>query len=149
VLATLLLLHILGATVWVGGHLILALRILPRALRERDPEPVRAFEAAFEPLGLPALLVQVASGLALAWTFSPRIGDWLSVGNAISFHILLKLGLLLLTVGLAAHARLRLIPRLDAARLPALAAHIVAVTVVSLLFVVVGVSFRTGGWLAG
>lgn len=148
-LATLLLLHLLGAAIWVGGHLILALRILPRALRERDPEPVRAFEAAFEPLGIPALLVQVASGLALAWLFSPRIGDWLSLEGAVSVHIALKLLLLAITVGLAAHARLRLIPRLDAERLPALAGHIVAVTTVSVLFVLVGVSFRTGGWIAG
>jgi len=27
-------LHILGATIWAGGHLILATTILPRALRE-------------------------------------------------------------------------------------------------------------------
>lgn len=147
-LALLLVLHLLGASVWVGGHLLLALRVLPRALRDRDPRPVREFEAAFEPLGIPALLLQVATGLALAKLFSPRLADWLTLDGAVSIHIALKLGLLAATVALAAHARLRLIPRLDAERLPALAAHIVAVTVVSVLFVVVGVSFRTGGWLA-
>ena len=31
-----LLLHVLGATIWTGGHLILALTILPRVLREQD-----------------------------------------------------------------------------------------------------------------
>ncbi len=34
--ATILLLHILGATIWTGGHLVLAVTILPRVLRERS-----------------------------------------------------------------------------------------------------------------
>jgi hypothetical protein len=49
-------------------------------------------------------------------------------------------------VAIAADARIRIIPKLTAARLPSLAWHIVPVTVVSVLYVVVGVSFRTG-WL--
>ena len=28
-------LHVLAATVWTGGHLVLATTVLPRALRER------------------------------------------------------------------------------------------------------------------
>ena len=28
-------LHILGATIWAGGHLVLAVTILPEALRQR------------------------------------------------------------------------------------------------------------------
>ena len=47
---------------------------------------------------------------------------------------------------LALHARLRLIPDLSAARLPALARHIAGVTVLAVLFVVAGVSLRTGGF---
>ena len=48
------------------------------------------------------------------------------------------------TVAFALDARLRLIPRLSEQNLGALAWHIVPVTIVSVLFVVVGVSFRTG-----
>lgn len=55
-----------------------------------------------------------------------------------------KLLLLATTVVFALDARLRLIPRLSEQNLMALAWHIVPVTVVSVLFVVVGVSFRTG-----
>ena len=36
--ALMLFLHVLGATVWTGGHLVLALTWLPRVLRERSPE---------------------------------------------------------------------------------------------------------------
>jgi hypothetical protein len=53
--------------------------------------------------------------------------------------------LLGLTVALALHARLRLIPRLDDSDLRWLAAHIVIVTALAVALVVVGVSFQTGG----
>ena len=45
----------------------------------------------------------------------------------------------------ALHARLKLIPQLTDATLGTLAAHIIAVTVLAVLFVVAGVAFRFGG----
>ena len=56
----------------------------------------------------------------------------------------MKLLLLWLTVVLALHARLRLIPRLDSANLGLLAAHILIVTALAVALVIVGVDFRTG-----
>ena len=53
--------------------------------------------------------------------------------------------LLAITVALAAHARLRIIPRLDATTLRPLAWHIAGVTLVSIAFLVAGVGIRTGG----
>lgn len=144
-LRVVLVLHLLGAAVWAGGHLVLALVVLPRALRERDAQRVSEFEAAFEKLGLPALAVQVATGLWLAHRLLPDPRGWLTVSNPLSAAVAAKLALLAATVGLALHARLRLVPRLDARTLRPLAAHIVAVTVLAVLFVVVGASFRTGG----
>ena len=58
--------------------------------------------------------------------------------------VLVKLALLAATVGLAVHARLRVIPRLDAATLPVLAYHIVAVTLLGVALLVAGVAIRTG-----
>jgi putative copper export protein len=142
---TILTLHLLGAAVWTGGHLVLAASVLPRALRERDPQRVRDFEAAFEPIGLPALVVQVLTGLWLAYRYLPDSRYWLSFSNPLSAGVAAKLVLLATTVALALHARLRLIPRLDARTLPLLGAHIVAVTAIGVLFVVVGAGFRTGG----
>ena len=55
-----------------------------------------------------------------------------------------KLLLLGLTVALALHARLRLIPRLDTSNLGLLAAHILIVTALAVALVIVGVDFRTG-----
>jgi putative copper export protein len=141
-----LLLHILGATVWTGGHLILATVILPRALRNRDVQGIRNFENAYEKIGIPALAVQIASGLWLAHRMLPDVSMWFQWHNPIARLVLLKLSLLSLTALLAVDARLRVIPRLGTHNLHSLAWHIIPVTVISVLFVVVGVSFRTG-WL--
>ena len=50
----LVIVHALAATVWTGGHLVLDLGVLPRALRAQSAAQIRAFEEVFEPLGLTA-----------------------------------------------------------------------------------------------
>jgi len=143
-LRTLLLtLHILGACVWAGGHLMLAITVLPRALARRDPRILRAFEEPFERIGIPALVVQVLTGVWLASQLAP-VARWLSFGNDLEARIGAKLLLLGLTVVLALHARFRLIPRLDDSTLGLLGVHILVVTAVAVAFVIVGVDFRTG-----
>jgi len=142
-----LLLHLLGATVWTGGHLILATVIPPRALKHSDVEGIRNFENAYEKIGIPALIVQIASGLWLAHRMLPDVSLWFQWHNPIARLILLKLSLLGITALFAVDARLRIIPRLGPHNLQSLAWHIVPVTVTSVLFVVVGVSFRTGWFM--
>jgi len=141
-----LLLHLLAATIWTGGHLVLALAVLPRVLRERAPAELRRFEAGYERIGLPALLVQVVSGLWLAHQRVPEITQWLALDEPAARPIAAKLLLLALTVLIAGHARLRVVPRLSVDTLALMAWHIVAMTVLSVLFVAAGVAFRTG-WL--
>jgi putative copper export protein len=119
------------------------LGILPGALRERSTEAIDAFEIRFERVGIPALLIQVASGLYLAFTLAPAV-TWLQMENPVTRAITIKLALLAATVALAADARLRIIPNLTPERLGELAWHIIAVTVISVVFVVVGVGYRLG-----
>ena len=140
----LLLLHILAATIWTGGHIVLALAVLPGVLRRKAPAELLRFESAFEKIGIPALLIQVASGLGLAYRLLPDIHQWFAFSDQLSRLVGTKLALLALTILLAADARLRIIPKLSEENLTSLAWHIIPVTVVSVLFVVVGVSFRTG-----
>ena len=142
----LLFLHILAATVWTGGHLVLATTVLPRALREHSADVLLQFESRYERIGIPALLVQVATGLWLAYRLVPDVGGWFDLDNPVARPILAKLVLLAITFLFAIDARLRLIPRLSAENLTAMAWHIVPVTVVSVMFVATGVAFRTG-WL--
>ena len=98
---------------------MLALGFLPAALRARDPAIIRDFESRFERLGLPALLLQVLTGVALAHLYLPP-REWFAFSGPISSSIAVKLLLLLAILALAVHARLRLIPRLSPQNLPVL-----------------------------
>lgn len=140
-----LMLHVLGATVWTGGHIVLATCILPRALRQRAPALLLEFEKAYEKVGMPALVIQVLTGLWLASLRLPDFAAWLRFGTVDEQLVAFKLVLLLATVALAANARLRVIPRLSPENLGVLAWHIGAVTLISVLFVLIGVGLRTGG----
>ena len=139
-----LLLHVLGATIWTGGHLVLAATVLPRVLRERSPAKLLEFESAYERVGIPALVAQVLTGLWLAHRMVPEPGRWLAFDDTVASLVGVKLLLLATTVAFALDARLRILPRLSERNLGALAWHVVPVTLVSVLFVVVGVAFRTG-----
>ena len=141
----LLFIHLVAASIWVGGHLVLAVSLLPEALSKRDPDLILGFERIYERIGLPAMVVQVVTGLWLALRLQPEIAAWTDWSDPVSLTISLKLACLLATVALAVHARLYIIPRLTAARLPMLGAHIVAVTAIALVFVWLGLAFRYGG----
>lgn len=145
---TLLLLHLLGATIWTGGHLVLATTVLPRVLRTRSAQRLLEFESAYERIGMPALVVQIVTGLLLAQRLQPDVSRWLDMGDPMSRIIVWKLGLLGVTAAFALHARLRVIPRLTEERLVIMAWHIVPVTILSVAFVVAGLSVRTGWWPA-
>jgi putative copper export protein len=140
-----LLVHIVSATVWTGGHLVLALRILPDVLRRRSASALLDFERRYEPLGMSALVVQVISGAWLASRLVP-FSLWLTLGNPTSRMVVMKLTCLALTIAFALDARFRVLPRLRDANVQTMVPHIIAVTVLGVLFVVAGVGFRTGGW---
>jgi putative copper export protein len=137
--------HLLGAAVWVGGHLVLAIGVLPRAMRERRAALVTDFESRFERAGLTALAVQVASGLWLADRLLGSPGNWFD-DNPVAHAVQAKLMLLAGTVVLALHARLRVMPRLTDETLPTLGWHILAVTTMGVLFVLAGASIRFNGY---
>ncbi|NQZ51058.1 MAG: CopD family protein [Moritella sp.] len=142
----LLLLHILAATIWTGGHIVLSIVILPRVLKERSPEQLQRFESVYEKIGMPALIIQIITGLMLAHHMLPDFNQWVNFSNPVTHVLAMKLILLALTVGFALHARFRVIPYLSEKNLTEMAWHIIPVTIFSILFVVAGVSFRTG-WL--
>ena len=140
-------LHILGATIWAGGHLVLAVTILPKALRDHRAATVSEFEQSFERIGLPALAVQVLTGMWLAHHLLGSPANWFH-DNPVAHVVQVKLGLLALTLGLAVHARFRVIPKLSDDSLPKLAWHIRLVTLAAVMFVLAGASIRFGGYPA-
>ena len=142
----LIVLHVLAATIWTGGHLVLSLTVLPRAMRAGDPGVIARFEHGYEKIGVPALLVQIVTGFALLFHHLPDMAAWFDFTNPKAPWIVAKLVLLAATVGLALHARLRVLPDLQADRLRALAWHVVPVTVIAVLLVVAGLGIRTNGF---
>lgn len=139
-----LIAHLLGATIWTGGHLILSLSILPKVLATRDVDMLLQFERQFERVGIPALVVQVSTGLWMSYQLIPNIGRWFAFDNDLSVLISLKLSLLLATILVAIHARFRVIPTLSANTLNAFSINIILVTLLAVGFVIVGTLFRTG-----
>lgn len=137
-----LVLHVLAATVWTGGHLILAIVVLPKILKTKNIQALTEFEENFEKIGIPALIIQVITGIYLAFSLMPNFSEWFSFSNHVSTHVGIKLILLIITVLLALDARFRLIPNLSEKNLISLAVHIFMVTLVAILFVITGLSFR-------
>ena len=128
------------------GHIILSCVILPGVLKRRDAKALEAFESAYEKIGMPALIIQIITGLMLAYSLLPDVALWFDFSNPLAHGIVAKLSLLALTVLFALDARFRVVPKLSPDNLIDMAWHIVPVTVFSVLFALVGVSFRTG-WL--
>ena len=137
----LVLLHVLGATIWAGGHLILSIGFLPKAMREKNINVISDFEKQYERVGIPALLLQVITGFWMALIYVP-LDSWMSLATPHHIYLWIKIILLLSTIGFAVHARLFIIPHLTIEKLPLLAFHIITTTVLAVSFVITGLSFR-------
>lgn len=138
----LVILHVLGATIWVAGHLILSIRFLPESLRKKDPDIIKSFEQEYEPIGIPSLALQVITGVWMALYYNSKLFGF---ANGIETAISIKLVLLLTIALLAIHARFFILPKLSVDKLVLLAVHIIAVTLISVVLLYLGVSIRFGG----
>ncbi|WP_421498107.1 copper resistance protein CopD [Flavobacterium columnare] len=141
----LLIIHLLAASVWVGGHLILLIRYLPKALKNKDVEIIKNFEKQYEPIGLPALLILVGTGVLMAYQYNVTLTSWFSFESNIERVISIKLCLLMLTLVLAIHARLFIIPKLTSKNIILMAVHILLITLIGISMLIVGSFVRFGG----
>lgn len=137
-----LVLHLLGASVWVGGHLVLLLSVLPKALRSRDACIILSFEERYERVGIPALVLQLLTGLWLAHRLVPGILPAFRFSDHLHTLVATKLILLATTALIGAHARIRIIPRLSASELGALGWHIALVNALAIAMLVAGASMH-------
>ncbi|QYS85332.1 CopD family protein [Flavobacterium oreochromis] len=141
----LLIIHLLAASIWVGGHLILSIRYLPKALKKRDIQIIKDFEKHYEPIGLPALLFLVTTGILMAYQYNITFTNWFSFQTNIEKIVSIKLLLLLLTLVLAIHARLFIIPKLTPEKIILMAIHILLVTIIGVSMLILGSFVRLGG----
>ncbi len=144
----LLIIHLICAAVWVGGHLYLACCILPGVLRKKDADRLLKFEKSFEPLGMPALALLVITGIWMMTQFGIHFSDWFSFSSSIEQVTSTKLILLLATVLFAISAQVRVIPKLKKSpkKLPEMAVHVICVTLLGIAMLVLGSFIRYGGF---
>ena len=145
----LLVLHLIAATIWVGGHLVLAIGYLPKALKHKDFSYIGNFEKTYEPIGMPSLAVLIITGIPMAYDYNAGFSSWFSFATPIERVVSLKLTFLLTTVCFAISAQTRVLPKLRKGqlnKLPEMAVHIICVTLIGVLMVILGSLVRIGGW---
>ena len=143
----LLIIHLIAATIWVGGHLVLAIGYMPRALKYKDFSYIGNFEKKYEPIGMPSLLLLVITGISMAYDYDAGLKSWFSFSNSIETVVSLKLSCLLLSVCFAISAQTRVLPKLrkgNLSKLPEMAVHITSVTLLGVTMVILGSFVRYG-----
>lgn len=143
---TLVVLHLLAACVWLGGHVVLASLVFPSTLDGRDPDTIYRIESLYDKVGMFALMGQILTGLLLAYLHTPDLGKWLAFDSPMGRLIGIKLILQFVILGLALDLRVRLFARVGSAGLSSLRLHVALISLVSAASVFVGASFRIG-WL--
>lgn len=140
-----LYLHILGACVWVGGHLILMVRYLPEAFKLKSLSNLLSFEEKYEKIGMPFLIIQILTGLYLAQDWTDNYRQFFDLSQPVVKIIWIKLGLLLTTISLALDVKLRILPKISNESILDLSLHIIPVTLMGLMFAFLGMLIRFGG----
>lgn len=141
----LLIIHLVAATIWIGGHLTLGIIFLPMALRQKEPLIILNFERKFEPLGISSLIALVITGICMAYDFGASYESWFTFSGSIEKVVSTKLLLLILTIILALYTQLYLIPNLNKYNLNKMAFIIITVTLIGLSMLVLGTTIRYGG----
>ncbi|MDO4896071.1 MAG: hypothetical protein Q3971_01805 [Moraxella sp.] len=141
-----LILHLLGASIWVGGHLYLLICLMPNFVRQNDVAGFLAFEKSYEPLGMTALVLQVVTGLYMANSVLP-FNLWAEPMGILTALIHGKLTWLAFTILTALHARFRIVKKLQDgvytdSTLHVMGIHVGMICLWSVAFVVNGVLFR-------
>mgnify|MGYP001239176535 CR=1 FL=1 len=137
--------HLLAATIWVGGHLLLSIRFLPEAFKKKEVAVIVNFKNKFEPIGMPALVILLLTGIIMVYDFGIPVSDWFSFASPMERLVSIKLSLLLLTFVLAINAQLFVFPKLTADKLVPVAFQIIAVTIIGISMLILGSFFRVGG----
>src|SRR5690606_12670594 len=138
----LLVVHLVCASVWVGGHLFLAICILPKALKNKDVFLLRNFKNNYEPIGMPSLILLVVTGIWMSYNYNLTLSTWFSFSNAIERVISVKLILLLCTFGLAVIADRIIFPKLNERNILRAGIFIYSVTLIGMIMIVLGSFIR-------
>lgn len=140
-----LIIHLLAATVWVGGHLILLLIYVPKARKTNSLDGISFFRKNFEILGMPSLILLLLTGVLLAYDYEVSIDKWFQFKGGIERIVSLKLLLFITTITLAISATKFIFPRLKKEPKLILYVFILLVTSIAVTMLVLGSLVRIGG----
>ena len=141
----LLIIHLLAATVWIGGHLILAIRYLPEAIKTKKLDKLKSFKDKFEPVGMPSLIILVITGVLMAYDYDVTFSKWFSFSNGIEKVISIKLILFFISLTLAISAQLFIFPKLTPSKFYQVTLLIIVVTIIAVSMLILGSLIRIGG----
>lgn len=144
----LLIIHLICATIWVGGHFYLVIRLLPDILKQKNTKALIEFERKYEPLGITSLILLVVSGFWMTFQFGIKLTDLFNFSTPIERVVSIKIILLLTTVLFALSAQFRIFPSLKKSpkKLPEMAVHAVCVSLIGVALLVLGTFIRYGGF---
>lgn len=147
----LLIIHLVCAAVWVGGHLYLVLSILPGVVKRKNAGRLLQFEKSYEVIGIPSLLLLVITGVWMTLQFGIDFGDWFTFSSPIERVTSTKLILLITTVLFAISAQTRVLPKLRRnnelyPKIIEMGIHASCVTLLGIALLVCGSFVRYGGF---
>lgn len=140
-----LIIHLLAATIWVGGHLILLLLYVPKAIKTKSLEELSIFRKNFEPVGMPSLFILIITGILMAYDYNITFEKWFLFENSIEKIVSIKLILLLISLTLAFITIKFVLPSINKISPFILYCIIFLVTTIAVTMLVLGSLVRIGG----
>ena len=140
-----LIIHLLAATIWVGGHLLLLLRYVPKAIKSKSLEELSAFRKNFEPVGIPSLFILILTGILMAYDYNITFEKWFLFENSIEKIVSIKLILLFISLTLAFITIKFVLPSINKISPFILYFIIFLVTTIAVTMLVLGSLVRIGG----
>lgn len=140
-----LIIHLLAATIWVGGHLILLLRYVPKAIKAKSLEELSVFRKNFEPVGMPSLFILIITGILMAYDYNITFEKWFLFENSIEKIVSMKLILLMITLTLAFITIKFVLPSMDKFSPFLLYFIIFSVTIIAVTMLILGSLVSIGG----
>lgn len=140
-----LIIHLLAATIWVGGHLLLLLRYVPKAIKSKSHEELSTFRKNFEPVGMPSLFILIITGILMAYDYKITFKKWFLFENSIEKIISFKLILLLISLTLAFITIKFVLPSINKVSPFLLYFIIFLVTTIAVSMLILGSLIRVGG----
>ena len=139
-----LIIHLLAATIWVGGHLILLLRYAPKTIKSKSLNEINLFRKNFEPIGIPSLLLLLITGIIMAYDYDVSVNKWFSFESSIEKIVSLKLILFFCTILFAFTAVKFLFPKLQNKHSYIVLIFIFLVTSIAVTMLILGSLIRIG-----